>query len=279
MRLDSGESEGMTVHAGRRRTLGRWEGRVFLSVGRALYLGPAGDTTPHAHHAIQVSIGLDTPFRMRRGREEWREYDGTIVAPDTPHQLDGGWGNLALFYVEPESDDGHRWLAPKGEIRTLPSGSVSAVRALARTLARRPVGGENASRIPVDFLESLGLGFDLVTPSDHRVVNAVRKLRGTSSGQDSMGEIARAVGLSPSRLRHLFRREMGISAQSYRSWVRIYQACAALAGGSSLSAASVGAGFSDAAHFTRTFRRTFGLAPSQIDGALTLTAGGSLPHR
>jgi AraC-like DNA-binding protein len=262
----------MTVDVGRRSTLGHWAGRAFLSVGRALYLGPAGDTTPHAHHAIQVTIGLDTPVRLRRGREDWREYDGAIVAPDTPHQLDGGWGNLALFYVEPESADGRRWLAPAGEIRTLPSGSVSAVRALARKLASRPLGGENASRIPADLLECLRLGPDPVAPSDQRVVNAVRKLRATSSARGSMGEIARAVGLSPRRRRHLFRRERGMSAQSYRLWVRINQACAALAGGASISAAAMDAGFSDAAHFTRTFRRTFGLAPSQIAGALTLSA-------
>ncbi|HEB91668.1 MAG TPA: helix-turn-helix domain-containing protein, partial [Deltaproteobacteria bacterium] len=38
----------------------------------------------------------------------------------------------------------------------------------------------------------------------------------------------------------------------------------------SLSEAAHHAGFSDASHFTRPFRKTFGLAPSQIADRLTL---------
>jgi AraC-like DNA-binding protein len=53
-----------------------------------------------------------------------------------------------------------------------------------------------------------------------------------------MSELARAVGLSPSRLRHVFRSEIGMSAQSYVVWLRIYEACAALAKGASLSDAA-----------------------------------------
>ena len=87
-----------------------------------------------------------------------------------------------------------------------------------------------------------------------------------------MKDLAIAVGLSPSRLRHLFRLQVGMSAQSYQVWLRLGEACALLAGGVSLSAAAVGAGFSDAAHLSRTFRRTFGLAPSQIIGALAFAA-------
>ena len=49
-------------------------------------------------------------------------------------------------------------------------------------------------------------------------------------------------------------------------WLRIYEACAALAEGASLSDAAYQAGFSDAAHFARTFRRTFGLAPVRHTG-------------
>ena len=100
----------MTAHVSRRGALGPWEGRALLSVGYALYLGPAGDTTPHAHHALQVSVGLDAPFRLRQGTGRWREYEAAIVPADVPHQLDGGWTDLLLLYLEPESAEGHPWL-------------------------------------------------------------------------------------------------------------------------------------------------------------------------
>ena len=266
----------MNERADGRRGLGPWQGRVFLSVGRALYLGTAGDTTPHAHHALQVSIGLDTPVRLRHGGGTWRECDGVVVAPDVTHQLDRGWGDLVLFYVEPESTDGRRWLRVAREpIRPVSTTIVSAVRATARRLASHPPTQANLDVVFAELMRSLGFAPDAAKPTDRRVEHAVRRLRAAPGTRDSMGELARAVGLSPSRLRHVFRREMGMSAQSYVVWLRIYEACAALADGASLSRAAAHAGFSDAAHFTRTFRRTFGLAPSQIANALTLT---TVPH-
>ncbi len=39
-----------------RSGLRTWSGPLWLSGGRALYVGPAFDTGMHAHHAVQVSI-------------------------------------------------------------------------------------------------------------------------------------------------------------------------------------------------------------------------------
>ena len=61
-----------------------------------------------------------------------------------------------------------------------------------------------------------------------------------------------------------------MSTQSYIVWLRLYEACSAVARGVPFSAAALQAGFSDAPHFTRTFRRTFGLAPSQVIGRIEL---------
>jgi AraC-like DNA-binding protein len=262
-----------------RGALGPWRGRIFLSVGRAVYLGPAGDTTPHAHHALQVSIGLDAPIRLRQRGARWRQYDGAVVAPDLPHQLDGGWGDVLLFYLEPESTDGRRWLgATRGDIHSLAEETVAALRSAARRLGGQPPTDSILGRVHADLLEGLGLA-PAQGPFDPRVAQALEQIRVTQHPASSLGELARAVGLSPSRFRHLFRREVGMSAQSYTVWLRIYEACQAVARGRSLSRAALEAGFSDAAHFTRTFRRTFGLAPSQVARALTVIAVPPAPSR
>lgn len=269
----------MAAAIGRRGGLGPWRGRVFLTVGRALYLGPAGDTTPHAHHALQVSVGLDAPIRLRSGEGRWREYAGALVPPDVTHQLDGGWDAVLLLYLEPESEDGRHWLPEsRGGIRALHPRTVSALRASVRKLASTPsemIGAENAY---TDLLRSVGLRTDERAPSDPRVVEAVRRLRISPATHCSLRDLAHEVALSPSRFRHLFRRELGMSTQSYVVWLRIYNACVALARGASLTAAAVQAGFSDAPHFTRTFRRSFGLAPSQVAGRLTLTEDTAGPE-
>lgn len=259
----------MTVHASRRGALGPWEGRAFLSVGCALYLGPAGDTTPHAHHALQLAVGLNAPFRLRKGAGRWCEYEAAIVSADVPHQLDGGWSDLLLLYLEPESAEGHPWLSrPPNGIEALDPAAASAMRAAVHELVSSPLHEVDIMGVYDEMLPGIHFGSDLRATLDARVAQAVRRLRASRDARRSLRNLAREVGLSSSRLRHLFRQEIGMSAQSYVVWLRIYEACTALSGGATLSDAAYRAGFSDAAHFTRTFRRTFGLAPSQLAGRL-----------
>jgi AraC-like DNA-binding protein len=54
----------------------------------------------------------------------------------------------------------------------------------------------------------------------------------------------------------------------YLRWLRLRQALELAAGGTSLTQAAQDAGFSDAAHLTRTMRRHFGVAPSNVVRAL-----------
>ncbi len=275
----------MTAHVGRRGALGAWEGRVFLSVGCALYLGPAGDTTPHAHHALQVSVGLDAPFRLRHGTGRWREYEAAIVPADVSHQLDGGWTNLLLLYLEPESGEGHPWLpGSRKRIQALDPDATSAIRGAVRKFVSSSPHEVDVMSVYDGLLPSAHLGSAPRAPLDARVAQAVRRLRASRDARRSLLDLASEAGLSPSRFRHVFRREIGMSAQSYVVWLRIYEACAALARGASLTDAAYQAGFSDAAHFTRTFRRTFGLAPSQLARRLTLAempadVGNQVAHR
>lgn len=255
----------------RRGALGPWEGRAFLGLGWAFYLGPAGDTTSHAHHAIQVGVGLDGPFRLRRGGGRWRGYDAAVVPADVPHQLDGGWGNLLLLYFEPETAQSTSWLPhARDAIRALDPSTAEELRHSVGELARSAPEDLRHSSVLRGILYPGIPARCAATSPDARIVAAVEVLRTKPEARRALREVARSVGLSASRFRHVFRGEIGMSAQSYVVWLRLYDACAELARGGSLSDASYRAGFSDAAHFTRTFRRTFGLAPSQLAGRLAL---------
>jgi AraC-like DNA-binding protein len=125
-----------------------------------------------------------------------------------------------------------------------------------------------------------GIGLDVVRSEDldTRVAHAVKILREHPVTRRSLGELAKAVGLSQSRMRHLFSEELGMSFRGYVLWLRIYDALSALGNGASLTDAALSAGFSDAAHFSRTFRRVFGLAPSQLSGAVSLMTARAGPR-
>jgi AraC-like DNA-binding protein len=63
---------------------------------------------------------------------------------------------------------------------------------------------------------------------------------------------------------HAFTESVGIPVRPYILWLRLQLAACDLVDGASITAAAYHAGFSDAAHLTRTFRRMLGVTPSDL---------------
>ena len=89
-------------------------------------------------------------------------------------------------------------------------------------------------------------------------------LRGRFADRLSVDEFAEDVGLSGSRLMHLFQAELGVPFRRLRNWERMRVVARARADGSNLTTACLAAGFADSSHFTRSFRQSFGLPPSAV---------------
>ncbi len=87
----------------------------------------------------------------------------------------------------------------------------------------------------------------------------------------SIERVASSVGLSSSRLSHLFAAQLGIPLKRYALFRRLLAAYALRAkperAGGSLAAVAAGAGFSDQAHLSRTARRFLG-QPASYGGVI-----------
>ncbi|MEO7402631.1 MAG: AraC family transcriptional regulator, partial [Burkholderiales bacterium] len=99
---------------------------------------------------------------------------------------------------------------------------------------------------------------------DPRITRAIAFVRARLSSSVSLAEAARVAHLSPSRFRHLFVAQTGISFRAYLLWARVESAVGAAMGGLSWTEAAQNCGFADSAHLTRTCRRMFGIAPSML---------------
>jgi AraC-like DNA-binding protein/quercetin dioxygenase-like cupin family protein len=80
----------------------------------------------------------------------------------------------------------------------------------------------------------------------------------------SLASLARSVGMSPFQFARVFRELAGAPPHRYLLKVRLERASCMLLAGQSVTDACFDVGFSNLSHFTRSFRRRFGCAPSSF---------------
>ncbi len=98
-------------------------------------------------------------------------------------------------------------------------------------------------------------------PAPRWVSRIVEVLEADLGNTPSLAALAREVGLHPAHVTRIFRQARGESIGEYVRRRRCETADQALRGDLPLADIAAAAGFSDQAHFTRVFRRQFGMAP------------------
>ena len=222
-----------------------------------LYVGTGGAADRHAHHSVQlvwaregrVALALDGgDVRVRAG----------LIAGSAPHGFDATGRWIALWQVEPH---GARGAALDRRAAQSPGADLAA--ALAGVPA--PAEGMTAAAAArwCDQVAT-ALGAEPAPPLSSVTRRAVAYIEGSLDGTPRLDEAAGRLGISGTRLTHLFTREVGIPFRRFVLWARIKRAVEASRAGATLTAAAAAAGFSDAAHLSRTFRAMFGLSPASF---------------
>jgi AraC-like DNA-binding protein len=229
----------------------------------ALFLwGPGSWSDLHCHHCVQLVLALDGTLRFRQHpRQRWMACGAVLVRPDALHEVDARGSDVLIAFVDPESDLGAALAERTGsDVATIPPATIAEW--------RRQLGEPaslTAARVEPWVTDTLLR--DRRSPSiDHRVKRVLRALPGRLAEAEavSLNAVAASVGLSPSRFLHLFTTSVGVPLRPYVLWLRLQCGAGELARGKSVADAAHAAGFSDAAHFTRTFRRMMGATPRQV---------------
>jgi AraC family transcriptional regulator len=235
-----------------------WVGRAAIGFGWGYFHGCIGDNQPHQHHAMQIVLA-STPLRIWLDNTGWRECHGIIVGPDVCHQLDDTGQAMKVIYLEPENNQTRRimnhlqsgwWKLSSFEASNLWEQLERAEHHdLARTVANLlcPATSE-----------------EYVQQEDEVIQKLLQALPRPLPERLTAKQLAQDVHLSPSRFQHRFAQHTGMAVRPYLRWLRLLTALTAIARNASLTQAAADAGFADAAHFSRTFRRHFGFAPRNL---------------
>jgi AraC-like DNA-binding protein len=224
-----------------------WNGTLFLGEYMVVYLGPAGPASWHAHHAVQITLAWDAPVTVEmEGRGELRGHSA-LVPSSVRHRLETRSERVAVVFVDQVSA----------------AGRALDERARAGVALALPLPPADAADIGRFVAETIG-ELPVATALPPHVTAALAYVDGALDARPTLAGAAEAVHLSPSRLTHVFTREVGLPFKRYVLWRRLRRVVAEVAEGTTLTRAAAAAGFSDSAHLSRTFRRTFGLPPSAL---------------
>lgn len=227
--------------------------------------GEGGRSLSHRHHAMHVVLCRKGTLRVRIDAGRYSERaSGAIVAADVTHSIDAEGCSYLLTFVDPESRAGVALRAVlSGPLCLL---TAAQVRGLLDGVNPSVVMGERGDEWLTRVVAAVGGELAGAPPALHpRVRKLLRVLRERGpEADDSLEALAAAVGLSPSRMMHAFTESIGLPIRPYLAWLRVQRAASAIVQGAPLAQAAVAAGFADAAHMTRTFRRMLGATPSSL---------------
>jgi AraC-like DNA-binding protein len=228
----------------------------------ALILWGAGAASSSRSHAVQLILALTGELRVRpHSGGRWRQFAAVFLGPGAAHEVDTRGASVLVAFLDPEG-------ALAGSlVRQINSKMVPVSDNLVAQW-RRILGDHHT-------LEARGIDRWVrselakggcprhVHPGVSRVLRYLRQERLGRRGI-SLRRLAQVAELSPSRFMHVFTTSLGIPIRPYLLRLRVQRAARALVAGCTVTEAAHVAGFADAPHLTRTFRRVFGITPREL---------------
>ena len=235
---------------------------------------PRFKTPTHSHKRALFCFVMQGDYTETYGKKTRECKSSTLLfhPPDelhAEHFHDAG-GRSFIIEIEPT------WLKCVGEhfapADNLTDGSGGAVELVARKLYKEFAQMDAASTLIIEGLmfelvgETLRSGAEKTHASPPRWLQQAKELlRARFAEHLTLADIAHTVGVHPVHLAQMFHKAYCCTVGDYVRQLRIEYACHELTTTETpIVEIALAAGFCDQSHFTRIFKRSTGIAPSQF---------------
>ncbi|WP_259071228.1 helix-turn-helix transcriptional regulator [Mucilaginibacter sp. X4EP1] len=219
----------------------------------------------HYHMCYQIVVSMQTPFNCTIGGQTYAQIKGFLINQKVTHLCEALNTTVMVFFIDAESIVGWQikeMLAgrPFLDIESILSHEQLAI----FTTACAQADSANEMRKVADNLLEQILSLGTLRGNriiDDRMVKILEYIEANQHDSIVLEDIAELVFLSPERARHLFAQQTGIPFSQYLLWKRIKAVLTQVIGKNvPMINAILENGFTDQAHFTHLFKRTFGVS-------------------
>jgi AraC-like DNA-binding protein len=245
-------------------TVYHW-GKGFLALGDSLVWGPS--LQPFHRLSASLIFALRRPFKIVKETGDCLEAQGVLIGPGVERRSFTAVGSelmiLDAFVATPE----YFTLVPVLQDAPFKELPVSVIEPFADRLREACCGGLQSAELRClvhDIIFHCAQQPVRPRELDPRIQRVLELIDEYPLGMLNLNTLSREVALSSSRLRHLFREQLGCDFTRYRRWVALWKAGQLHVSGTSFAKSAAVAGFYDAAHLNRAFKQTFGANPSVV---------------
>ncbi|MEG6508469.1 AraC family transcriptional regulator [Methyloligella sp. 2.7D] len=240
--------------------------QLYVGSGRSVYCGPLQHLEDHIYGSAVLHVGIYGPFKLKRAGGDWQSYRMAVTPPGLRHALDVAGGVHGKIFVEADSPYISAFCRrfPYRRDVVTPFADRDVLECFRWIYEEDPAQEDVEARLdrflPQDVPQE-GSSEGLL---DARIRKAVALMLAEPDRNHTEAELCSALGLSASRVQHLFSAQTGVPFRRYRMWKRLWRCAELLHQSDNMTFAAVDSGFSDATHFSRCFRDTFGINPAFV---------------
>lgn len=237
--------------------------RIDYSESGGIYIGKNIQSDFHENHLLVIMLSFTEPFEIITKENHSSLYEAAFIPKNTLYKLSTSSIDWTVFvHIDPYSEIGMKLNFKDAKIQPLKRSDFVDTLNMAESWYHRETDENKSIDILLDsVVTSLTTTF---SPGilDTRIHKCIQIIRQSKTSDIHLKEIAEQVFLSPSRLSHLFKQETGMTFKKFVLHRKLVKSLKAMHNQHNLTDASHIGGFSDQSHFTKVFKKSFGIKPS-----------------
>ncbi|MCW3465195.1 helix-turn-helix domain-containing protein [Chitinophaga nivalis] len=227
-----------------------------------LFIGQLNGGLLHKHYLLQITVVIKDTFDITNAYGKQQAFEGCFINSDVIHQLNSNDLHLTIW-VDPVRARRYTWLDAyqSEQIVALQPSLVKNLQQIFTAYRTRKTDRTTfLAALQTCLFDNADRGEQINPYEDDRIYKAIQHLEQHVDRVVSLREIAAFCFLSESRFLHLFKEKTNLNFRRYQLWNKLLKSLPYLQQHTITDTACT-FGFTDSAHYSRTFKENFGVSP------------------